>query len=126
VIPNATGTTLAITAPGSYKVRVSADNCMTLSNPQVITITDVTNLSPISGINIYPIPAKNSVTIDMKNLADVSALVSVYDLLGRTMTSFTEAGGGTSTLDISSFSPGTYFVKVVQLGEIFNLRFVKQ
>ncbi len=81
------------------------------------------NQAPVlSGLKLYPNPATKVVTLQVENYQG-AAEVTVYDLQGKLLTTNKVLfGGAGATLNISTFAPGLYLVKVAsQDGE----RFVK-
>ena len=72
---------------------------------QVVTLgtTDVQTIGAV----IYPNPAQNSVQI----MGAEQASIAVYDVLGRIVWSQAK-GGNQVQMDVSSLSPGTYFVRL--------------
>ena len=62
-------------------------------------------------LSVYPIPAKDKISINLENLDD-DAVVSVLDNLGRTLLSQKISMDSKRTiLDISSLEQGTYFIR---------------
>ncbi len=77
----------------------------TMSNPLT---TQEDNLSPVSGVSLYPNPAHNELTVSASY--DINK-VAITDLMGRTM--FThEYYTRLVQIDLSYLAPGVYFIKV--------------
>ncbi len=79
-----------------------------------------TYISPVSqnnplGLNVWPNPASSQINISASNLNAASLTkVTVVDVLGKTISQHEYAGKAEikESLDVSSFSPGVYFVKI--------------
>jgi hypothetical protein len=125
-IANATNSSLTITAPGSYTVQINVDNCLSVISDALVTaITEVTP-SNSTTISIYPNPAKNSIAIGLDRLNYQSAKIEVFDIMGRAMTTMIGSGGSLVNLDINSYSPSTYIVRVSHSDGVSIGKFVKQ
>lgn len=74
-----------------------------------------------TAISMFPNPAKNEVTISSDKEIDH---VAVYDLLGRTISSF-ETNGKRVQLDVSGYAPGNYIIKVNSAKSNQSLKLVK-
>ncbi len=63
----------------------------------------------ISGINIYPNPAENEITIDLRDNQIAGSTIQVFDMLGKSM--FSESVSQKNiNINISKFPSGMYFV----------------
>ncbi len=84
------------------------------------------NVATDVAIGIYPNPATNVLNINLYNLGNENATISIVDALGRQklQKNITNTGNRIS-LDISSFAKGMYFVRVMQGGSIKTLAFEK-
>lgn len=63
--------------------------------------------------NIYPNPATETVTINFAMSRNETVVLSVYDMMGKLVDTFTNksmAGANQVTLDVSSLNSGIYFV----------------
>ena len=75
-------------------------------------------------IDVYPNPASNTTTValDLKSAAEVK--LEVYNILGQLVYSVPAeqryAGASHSTIDVSKFASGEYFVKVYIGGELLT------
>lgn len=66
-------------------------------------------------LNVYPLPAKDKLNIQLQNKTAEKAAVSVTDIFGKTLIKNTwalAAGGSTHSINIKSLSNGVYFLKV--------------
>ena len=109
-------TITGLTPLTQYSVRVAAingDGIRSLWSQPVVFTTFETNVSieevdAVSELVIFPNPARGKVTIKTK----AGANVSLYDLSGRQLLCG-RSDGDRVMLDVSSFSRGTYIVRVV-------------
>ena len=109
-----------LTASTNYTVRVRAicDGGVTSdwSATQSFTTLDggepqgIDDVNASYSVNIYPNPAKNTVTISVDGL-NGKAQVSVIDMSGRTVMTSTMESDATQ-LNVSKLAQGTYFVRI--------------
>jgi|GEM_PF-344832 len=75
---------------------------------------------------LYPVPAGNTLTVEVVMTQTTQARLEVYDLLGIKVLSqdFDQAMRGANKLDLnlSELRPGTYFVKLMQDNVIRDIR----
>ncbi|MDB0037961.1 T9SS type A sorting domain-containing protein, partial [bacterium] len=76
--------------------------------------------SQIPHFSIYPNPAKNELSIDLKKDEDLA--IQIIDLTGKIQ--IEELIAGSTRIDVSSLTSGVYFVKVE--GSVSTLKFVKE
>jgi alpha-tubulin suppressor-like RCC1 family protein len=99
------------------------------TNTNQLTPVQLTNLcvlenenfeSETNGLNVYPNPAKESVTLNY-NLATANAQIEIYDLSGRSV-SKNELSSSTGELQIntSSYQAGIYIVVVKQDNKVIQ------
>jgi hypothetical protein len=110
-------------SPGYYgkpvffmSLSVSEDDTVHLTT---VGITKIENL--IS--NIYPNPAETQLNIDLKNAGNANVIV--YDILGQVVLQET-LQGISNKINIAALSPGMYFVKVYQNGQIHTVKMSKK
>ena len=72
---------------------------------------------------LYPNPAEEILTIELKNNTGASSL-EIVDLLGKTV--YTSQINQTENINVSQLSQGTYFVKIKAEGKSEVIRFVKK
>lgn len=75
-------------------------------------------------IRVYPNPANDCLNIEIPALSGL-ADISIYDLTGR-MIRKTDSYEVLTKIDISSFNPGTFIIKITTGNSIKTIKFVKQ
>lgn len=67
-------------------------------------------------MKVYPVPAYNSLTVEVKGNENTDLNLELYDALGRKLISARlEAGTPEFKLDLSDIYPGVYFLKVTTI-----------
>lgn len=114
LITGTSGNTFTVTEAGSYTVVANAGACISVtSDVQVLIITGVESTLGTK-VSTYPNPVANELIVDLTALSAKSyAVVSVYDVSGRLMTSV--KGSGTIRLAMEDYRQGQYTV-VVHIG----------
>lgn len=88
--------------------------------PQICgAAVSVETIAPTVDFKMYPNPAQSFVTIAWENTADFT--VSLLDLSGRTVLS-KEAQSGKTLISVEGFTPGMYFVEVMNAQAGINER----
>lgn len=81
--------------------------------------------------NLYPNPAQDAITLSLQSEGNFSASFYIYDAAGRLLLQEDKAAVSTTkysrTFNISSFTTGNYFLKVVNLSgsEVKTIPFTK-
>ncbi|MFT6502202.1 MAG: hypothetical protein ACJASQ_002327 [Crocinitomicaceae bacterium] len=79
---------------------------------EISSVVGVEEFDEISlGFNVYPNPATNYLTLDVKDFAFSDLTYVLYDLSGRVLAN-KELSGNKTTIDMMNFPPSTYFLKV--------------
>jgi hypothetical protein len=125
-IAGATNQVFTVAEPGTYKVQVQADDCLSsFSDEQVIIITAV-EPGVVNSVNVYPNPASEVLIIDLEGFVKNSAVfVSTVDMLGRSANQFTSEGGSKVSVDVRSFVPGQYIIQLRQGNTRITKSFIK-
>ena len=108
-----------------YRLRqVDTDGTSTFSSVQTVTFTVATRTS----VAVYPNPASNltDTRLDLSGTTEGTFQVSIVDLTGRVLRSFSQAGGSNEAFDVTSLPAGTYLVQVKGNGESFVQRLIKE
>jgi YVTN family beta-propeller protein len=119
-IAGETSQSYTATANGNYAVAITQGACTdTSSCVQILSI----GISSIQweGIFIYPNPATNNITIESPQLA-VIEITNIQGQLIKTLA----ANSHKTSIDISAYSSGVYFVKVKTEKGIMVKKFVKE
>lgn len=105
-------------APGEYRLYSTRN----FADPHVST--DSREISNLSGeIRIYPNPAQNEIHISSsENITEVQ----IYSVSGQLISNHKTGTVNQLKLNIESFFPGIYLVKVVRDKQISTMKFVKE
>ena len=76
-------------------------------------------------INLFPNPAKNTISIDYKSLSK-NYMIKIYDATGRLVKNNEHNSSGTTTINIEDLNAGIYLVNVSDGKESITNHFVKQ
>jgi PKD repeat protein len=112
------------TTDGTFDVTVTVSNdCGTETYTETITITDVTGIgeNAIEGLEVYPNPATQNVTVKLPN--NEAATISVYSISGaqvQTESTFHSA----ASLDVSNWEKGVYFLQISNQGKTGTTKLV--
>jgi hypothetical protein len=120
IIPGATSQSFTAIANGYYAVMITQGLCSDTS--ACVQITTVGIASVQSGeIIIYPNPATDKLYIEVPKKSDIE----ISNIQGQQIKSIA-ASDNTTTIDISTFAKGMYFVKVKTENGIAVKKFIKQ
>lgn len=107
-IPGATSATYTATATGSYTVKVTDNKgCTNTSAAHSHTLTSVGGVSYKHQIRIFPNPGTTTVQVS----TPVALHINISSVDGRLMMS-SNAGAGTTAIDIQSLADGIYFIQM--------------
>ncbi len=118
LLPFDTAQSFTATIAGSYAVQLSLNGCVDTSACYVISANDLVQHRP-SDINLYPVPAKGSLTIAVQSKVSANLSISLYDSYGREVLTNTVKllpGNNTTTLSTSSLAAGIYTLKLYNDG----------
>lgn len=103
--------------PGTYTVTITdSRGCDQTDTFAVIKYNGVNDINPDISFAVYPNPARTEVVVDIQNNFS-EASISLKDLLGQTLVS-TAATSPQTTLHLSPFMEGVYFIEVQQAGRV--------
>ena len=74
---------------------------------------------------LYPNPTKNILNIALKNNTNIIDNIWELDVLGKTII-FKKANNAKATINLSEFSKGVYFVKIVVNGTEKVIKILKE
>lgn len=120
-IANATNYQYIATVPGDYTVTISRFGCTNISLPTTITQTTVKETVALTSENshslnesfemvAYPNPVSEMLTINIRGIETVNALIQVMDFNGRIVLT-KEISDSNINLDLSKFAAGMYLVR---------------
>jgi hypothetical protein len=108
--------------------------CFDLSNPISVTRFTGTDCSSLSiddfdsnfSFELYPNPAKHSITINYQGSQRLDLGIQIIDILGKQVIS-TQVSSRNSTIDLTRLVSGTYFVRITDniSGSIVTKRVIK-
>jgi hypothetical protein len=124
-INGATGNTFTVSEMGVYTVVVSNGSCTSVPSADLsLIITDIDE-APDAGIKVYPNPTASELTVDVTALQlQGPATISLYDALGRTVTSV--VGSGVVKLDLNAQKAGQYVLKISTANRTLSKKIVKK
>ncbi len=98
--------------------------------PDVCTsgVVSVDEIEGITGINAFPNPAKDELTIEVNAEKPTSFNLDVYDVIGRNVMILGEKNIDvrfTETFDISKLETGTYFIRMTDGNQTTTRKFLK-
>lgn len=123
----AEGPSLANLAPGQYSVTIlDANKCsgelsytITPTSPTTCTTTRVSN-ALLENVKVFPNPVSNFLTIAYAE--PQSLMATVYDLQGKTL-QVQKIQSGSTTLDLTAFTNGFYFLVLKDLKSLAKKTF---
>ncbi|MCI9844628.1 endonuclease [Flavobacterium pectinovorum] len=106
--PNVTGPNTTFNKSGEWDV-YAKDTCSGLGSHAVTLSNEEFNTAEFS---IYPNPVTHQFTINFKDDSDESFSIAIYSLLGQKV--FERQNTNTKTVEVQSFSKGTYLIKITK------------
>lgn len=76
-------------------------------------------------LNIYPNPTKNKITVEFKNFVTSNCTLQIINQLGQS-NYFNEASNSIEEIDLTSFEPGIYFLKIQTKSEQKVVKIIKE
>lgn len=108
-----------------YRLRqVDTDGTASLSEVQTVRFP----LTARAQMDVYPNPATaiQDAKLDLSGAPAGTYLVTLVDMTGRTLRTFSQNGGTVQELQLTSLPNGTYLVRVQGNGQSFSRRVIKQ
>ncbi len=101
--------------PNGY---VSIDSSMYFSSDCASVIHELTSETVL----IYPNPATNYITIDLRGIEETHTILKIYDLSGKVV--FEKRFTSTTSLDVSNFAKGVYSLEVSNSDKVVRSKVV--
>ncbi|MEN9331953.1 MAG: hypothetical protein RLZZ94_1043 [Bacteroidota bacterium] len=121
----------AFNANSCYRVRVStsATNFRTADGSEENSndIVSAEKVTGLEGLNLFPNPANNTLTINYFTPSMETTSIEIYDMMGQlvnTINANANQGFNSRELDLTSMSNGVYFLKVTQNNNTLTKKFV--
>ena len=112
---------IQITQPGIYSVTTTDPlTCQSTAYDTLYTsCTGITESELQHSINIFPNPADDHLTFQLKTSNPIDARITWYNMVGETLLQTRMKLSGEKNVDVSAFAPGLYFVRVESDGQAF-------
>jgi hypothetical protein len=123
-VNSATNQSFVPTVGGSYAVVVNNGSCGDTSTCFTISGVGLAEVDFSSTIQVFPNPAKNVVTISFTQL-QTNTSIKLMDVLGQNITTIEHFSGTQTTLDISNYAAGVYFLEIEEKGNTARIKLVK-
>jgi len=119
-----TGQRYTPTSNGNYYVVVTnADGCISEASNTISFTTEIDKTGIFKGISIYPIPAIDHLIIE-NNTFSSSIDFEIVNSFGTKI--YTAVLYNASTVSLSRFSPGFYYIRFTKEGFFYVTKFIKQ
>lgn len=123
-IPGATAQQFIPTLPGTYALSVTKNGCNDTSACYTITTIGLNDITA-SDVRIFPVPARDEVTIILNVQGEYTA--AIYDLTGRNMLTDDIRFGKSISIPVNNLETGAYLLGIRKNeGEVNYFRIVKQ
>jgi parallel beta-helix repeat protein len=113
----------------TYTVQLIATNaCGSDTINVVVTTVDVPENLEARGLNIYPNPVNENLTLDFGLLIGEDININIFDIQGRVLISDQingESGAFQKVISVNSLTDGIYFVRIATNDEIITKKIVK-
>lgn len=125
-IQGATNQTFSATSDGNYAVIITKNGCAKVSNCYSLLLTNsMYNSTSTHTISAYPNPAKEIVTIIASDNKLGNSTLIVTNLNGQTVFKKSYSRQHTFNLNVETYQPGMYIVKLVSDEKTYITRIVK-
>jgi hypothetical protein len=90
-------------------------------------VAGVSESLPLIGVSISPNPASDFLVIDLSNVNDENAIVTVFDVQGKMVKAVESAElNSKTTINIADIPKGNYILKISSGSKIISKSFIKQ
>jgi hypothetical protein len=124
-IPGATSQSYTATANGSYAVRLTYNGCTDTSLCKVITTVGITENTFKTGVQVFPVPFKDKLTIDL-GMAYNPVSLTITDLNGRIIFKEEQQSARKFECSLTDAAPGMYFLEVRSGNNYFRNKVIKE
>lgn len=113
--------------PGANEFSITTENESGCTNEQTFVVTLIEGRRPSAGngLNIYPNPASETITIAPAGIIQDNFSLQVFDLAGRIVAEQNNTAMQPQVINLGSVMEGVYLVRVQNGPEILSGRFVK-
>ena len=125
-ISGATSKTFTVAEVGTYKVRVTLDNCSSQFSAAlpIVILGDIDTETPFSFIQTNPV--SDILTLDLSSFNEETNVdIAIYDMTGRVIRRLTEKEK-TVSITVREFSSGVYILRACQPKKVLSMRFLKE
>jgi hypothetical protein len=101
-------------------------NTDSIKSPAVSNFKSIENTKPTPSLNIFPNPAKNKITLQVKNFDPGMAAVKVLNIKGELVRADNRllTNGNEDIVMFLMIKPGIYFIQVSEPGKITRKKIV--
>ncbi len=128
-IQGATGSSYKPDVPGLFSIRVADPNgCDVLKDSILVDVVSVRSLRDQLGVQLYPLPANDEITIEVNNAEAMSLSLRILDLRSNEVLSLTDQSSHSQwkkTLSLKALAPGDYMLELQYNGRTERKSFVK-
>ena len=98
-------------------------------SPSDNVVSGIDETQQMNGVNLYPNPADEEVTLSFSSINTQAITVAIQDVFGKTIQShniLAQNGSNLVFLDTQKLAAGTYFVSLINGGTPVTIKFVKE
>jgi PKD repeat protein len=98
-------------------------------SPSDNVVSGIDETLQMNGVNLYPNPADEEVTLSFNSINTQAITVAIQDVFGKTIQShniLAQNGSNLVFLDTQKLAAGTYFVSLINGGTPVTIKFVKE
>ena len=98
-------------------------------SPSDNVVSGIDETPQMNGVNLYPNPADEEVTLSFNSINTQEVTVAIQDVFGKTIQShqlLAQNGSNLVFLDTQKLAAGTYFVRLMNGATPINLKFIKE
>jgi len=100
------------------------DDDFSMNFPSEMDYLTFPSNAPNSDLLIYPNPTSNMITVEYHQFTGVEK-ITIFDIMGKSLLDH-GLSGVVSDIDISAFSAGIYFIRIITDEQVFVRKLVKQ